>query len=258
MRTVQFSNIIAKQPGLDDRCVRGIATREIADRDGDILSVAGADLSEFQKNPIALFAHDPQKPIARVTLEKRAYEIVATLQFPPPGVSKFADEILGLVKSRVLGALSVGFLPLESKPIPGGGYRFEKWKMLELSVVAIPSNPDAVIIERSLLADRKRKGVLFPGVQKTRAQRLRVLELKKRECDDGAKTQRERIAEVSQRIIEAGSTVTFWDGAPLPEYVFNATKSLERQALRRSSQHYDAHNPPTRADRLREIERRRR
>jgi Caudovirus prohead serine protease len=58
-------------------------------------------------------------------------------------VSKTANETYGLVKGGTLNALSMGFHPIESWPITGGRYRYTKWELLELSIVAVPTNPRA-------------------------------------------------------------------------------------------------------------------
>jgi hypothetical protein len=80
--------------------------------------------------------------------------LVATISFPDQGISERADEILRLLKAGILGAVSIGFLPLEWEPIKGGGLRFTRWELLELSVVSVPANPSALVTERSIsLAD---------------------------------------------------------------------------------------------------------
>ena len=65
------------------------------------------------------------------------------------GVSKLADEFCGLCKAGVLRALSVGFDPIEYKPNKAGGYDYDRWELLELSVVAVPANPGATVFARS-------------------------------------------------------------------------------------------------------------
>jgi len=50
----------------------------------------------------------------------------------------------------VLRALSVGFDPVEVEPNGKGGFNFNKWELLELSIVAVPANPGATVLGRSL------------------------------------------------------------------------------------------------------------
>jgi hypothetical protein len=49
----------------------------------------------------------------------------------------------------VIRAVSIGFEPIDAKPIKDGGLRYERWKLLELSVVSVPANPNATVIARS-------------------------------------------------------------------------------------------------------------
>jgi hypothetical protein len=55
-----------------------------------------------------------------------------------------------LAKAGILGAVSVGFRPLKSEPIRGGDERFTLFELLELSVVTVPCDSDALVIARSM------------------------------------------------------------------------------------------------------------
>jgi phage head maturation protease len=61
-----------------------------------------------------------------------------------------ADEYCALAKSGVIKAVSVGFIPIVREPLRDGSFRFTKWELLELSLVSVPANPNALVIERSL------------------------------------------------------------------------------------------------------------
>jgi hypothetical protein len=70
--------------------------------------------------------------------------------FAPEGVSELADEYCRLAKAGIIRAVSVGFIPVEYEPRRGGGYLFKRWDLLELSLVSVPANPNALVIERRL------------------------------------------------------------------------------------------------------------
>jgi hypothetical protein len=54
----------------------------------------------------------------------------------------------------VLSAVSVGFRPIDAEPIKNGrGVLWKAWELLELSLVAVPSNPNAVVMERAFGKD---------------------------------------------------------------------------------------------------------
>src|SRR4030095_3041480 len=51
-----------------------------------------------------------------------------------------------LIKAGLVPGLSIGFKPIDYKPIEKtGGYRIVKWNWYELSAVTIPMNADATI-----------------------------------------------------------------------------------------------------------------
>lgn len=149
MQTKFISNLIAKGAGLGPRQIRVRASDATQDRVGDVMDVSGCDLTSFRENPIVLFSHDPAHPIGRASLGVSGYALEGVVTFAPEGASRKADEVCALAKSGVLSGVSVGFEPIETKPIPGGGYRVTKWALLELSIVAVPANPSATILERS-------------------------------------------------------------------------------------------------------------
>jgi HK97 family phage prohead protease len=132
-----------------DREIRVVASDGTPDRMNDILDPPGVQLSEFRKNPVVLAQHDNTKPIAVVPdIAVRGDRVEALIRFPDEGVSDTADEYCRLVKSGVLNAVSVGFLPVEYEPRNNGGLFYTKWTLLELSIVSVGANPNALVIER--------------------------------------------------------------------------------------------------------------
>jgi HK97 family phage prohead protease len=155
----QFNRLIVKDAGLTDRQVRAIASDPTPDRVGDVMVPDGCDATAFNDNPIVLFNHDHNRPIATADIKVSSRNVTALINFPPTKISPLADECCGLAKSGVLNAVSVGFNPVDYEQIPGGGKRYTKWELFELSIVSIPANPSALIVERSLprLSPRKRE-----------------------------------------------------------------------------------------------------
>lgn len=124
-------------------------------RDGHILEPQGVDLSGYRKNPIILWQHSPNAPIARAEeVAVDGEKITARIRFAPAGVSEDADRIRGLVKSGIVSTVSVGFDPDwdSAEPIdpkkPNRGQRFKHWTLLECSFVSVPADPDAVVTAR--------------------------------------------------------------------------------------------------------------
>jgi HK97 family phage prohead protease/HK97 family phage major capsid protein len=140
---------VAKAAGNDLEFVLSDATK---DRMGDVIEPKGWDLSNFKKNPIALFNHDSKFPIGtwkNVRVEKN--RLVGQLELAKQGTSDRIDEIIRLVEQDILRAVSVGFSPIEAEPLKdNSGLLFKKQELLETSLVSVPANPSAVQLARSL------------------------------------------------------------------------------------------------------------
>ena len=142
----------------DDRTATFVASDETVDRYGDVVSAKGWDLANFRRNPVFLWMHSQYQPIGRVKkIGVEGDKLMATVKFFDPGDSKMADDLWKLVKKRHLRAVSVGFTaeekniePIRDENETTTGYRFLKQELLELSLVAVPANPNALQVARSL------------------------------------------------------------------------------------------------------------
>ncbi len=126
------------------------------DRDGDIIEQSGWSLTEYQKNPVVLWAHDGrQPPIARAeSVAVEGGRLISVARFAKREEYEFADTVFRLYTGGFLNATSVGFEPQELELIEGEepgdiGFRFLRQKLLEYSAVPIPSNPEALVVARS-------------------------------------------------------------------------------------------------------------
>ena len=136
------------------------------DRMGDVIEPDGWQLDYFRSNPIALWGHDSDKWIGtweNVRIENK--RLVGSIKRREKGKSAFADDVWSAVDEGILRAVSVGFQPLESEPIdrskPGGGLRFKKAALLECSLVAVPANPNALAIAKSMKLSSSTVATIF-------------------------------------------------------------------------------------------------
>jgi HK97 family phage prohead protease len=125
------------------------------DRMGDIIEVEGWELDNFKKNPIALFNHNANFPIGKwKNIKNGEGALRGHLELAPKGTSSRIDEIRRLIDAGILKAVSVGFRPIDSAPInkkdPWSGMRFTKQELVETSLVAVPANPNALAVAKSL------------------------------------------------------------------------------------------------------------
>jgi HK97 family phage major capsid protein/HK97 family phage prohead protease len=143
----------------DERVIRGTATTPSPDRVGDIVDPLGVSF----KNPLPLLhQHDSDKPVGTVTFDKPTKDgITFEARLPkilePGPLKDRVDTAWGEIKAGLVRAVSIGFRALEYAFLDGGGIRFVEPEVLELSLVSVPANADAVIstiksIDRPLLA----------------------------------------------------------------------------------------------------------
>ena len=143
------------------------------DRYGDIIVAEGFDLTNFKKNPVALFNHSAGFPIGTwedLRVVKGALR--GHLRLAPEGISSRIDEIRKLVQAGILKAVSVGFTDIESEPLgmtktPMGmmpsGNRYTKSELVECSVVSVGANPNALAIAKSLRISDDTLAEVFAG-----------------------------------------------------------------------------------------------
>ena len=141
---------------IGERSVLFTISKEVVDRDGDILRASGVDFTNYMKNPVFLSFHNSREfPLGKVTrFWVEGNEVKAIVYFPtleelstnPEQASekaKLVDFTYHCYKTGMLNAVSVGFIPLEWTETKDG-YDITKWELLEFSAVAVPANQDAI------------------------------------------------------------------------------------------------------------------
>jgi hypothetical protein len=163
-RAYSVLNIKAMDDEEEYVSVKGIASTPSPDRMDDIVEPMGA---RFKTPMPLLLHHDSWRPVGTMDFARPKRTGI-------PFVASLPDVVeLGVVRDRVLeawhslkykllGCVSIGFQPDpgHTEQIANGGYHFKEWDWLELSLVAIPANPDAVIQGfKSMDADRIRRAL---------------------------------------------------------------------------------------------------
>ena len=142
-----YSKIEVRSVNDGERVITGIATTPSPDRMGDIVEPLGA---EFAGEIPALWQHNHDQPVGHVKFGKptaKGIPFTMTLaKTDEPGALKDRlDEAWQSVKLRIVRAVSIGFRAIEYALMDGGGIRFLKTEILELSLVTVPANADCTI-----------------------------------------------------------------------------------------------------------------
>ena len=167
-----YSTIEVKALNEDRRTFSGVATTPDTDRVGDIVEPTGAEYSL----PIPLlWQHDAGKPIGHITsvetsgsgIRIRGEVFRAT---ESRTLMDRLDEAWESIKIGLVRGLSIGFMPIEAKPLKNkSGIHFLKWSWHELSAVTIAANQQASIQtiksldNEFLAASGKKESVVWLG-----------------------------------------------------------------------------------------------
>lgn len=148
------------------REVVGIITTDTVDNDGEVLLPGGCVTRIFQGNPICYTNHaykndDNALPIGKVRWLKsgkspKGNDCIIAKAYISDRTQESRD-VFGLVQDGIMKAFSVGFIPLEASKPTAAEIRMRpdwksakkiirKWQMIELSVVGLPCNDDALVM----------------------------------------------------------------------------------------------------------------
>lgn len=160
MQKQVFTTVTTPQATGDEPSI--VISTTALDRDGDEIVPEGCELTAYRSNPVVLFGHDMSSlPVGSTT----NIEII-----PGRGIrarwrwledDDVARRVRNAYDQGVLRAASVGFLPTESERNARGGRRYLRWSLLEWSLCAVPSNPEAVRTLKSLGLDEAENAVVL-------------------------------------------------------------------------------------------------
>lgn len=119
-----------------------IISDESVDRQGEVIKQDGWNFENFLKNPVILFGHDSYDlPIGKgVKIWTEGTKTFLTIEFAATIYDK-AMTIWNMVKNGILNTVSVGFINEEYD-----NNELTKNELLEVSIVPIPANPNAILL----------------------------------------------------------------------------------------------------------------
>ena len=185
MDTVRYRQIKPQQLRADkqSRKITFVASDGSRDTAGTVLNVKGWDLSRYNRNGVVGYQHkvygsaegtdNPDNVIGKGRAYVEGSRLLVEVEFEPADLNSLAEKIYQKLLFGSLNAVSVGFLP-KGKGHWGAGeeastgsrptYYYEGQELLEVSVVNIPSNPNAV--KRSYIQEAQEEELRFLRAQK--------------------------------------------------------------------------------------------
>lgn len=154
MNDLTSSPLQIKSLRLEERQADFVASTEALDADGDIVEQKW-DLERYRKNPVVLFGHSSKDlPIGHATnVGVKDGQLQATIVFASEKANPLAEQVWQSVQERTLRAVSVGFKPREVRQETRNDkdvYVLSDNELYEISVVPIPSNPEALTRMKAL------------------------------------------------------------------------------------------------------------
>jgi len=146
----------------DTRTLTFVASDGARDAAGTVLNQENWSLKRYEKNPIIGYQHevyggwdgsDPDNIIGKARVYVEDGQLLADITFETKDINEKAEKIYKKLLFGSLNAVSVGFLPIGKgswgngeEAIDGSNptYYYAGQELLEISVVNIPSNPNAV------------------------------------------------------------------------------------------------------------------
>jgi len=135
-----------------------IASTPVVDRQHDRVMPMGIDLSNYQKNPVLIFGHNYSEPWAVIGRAADMTVDMSGLRIRPELRASTGDAdpmniVRALWEQNLLRAASIGFQPIEAKANEHGGLDFTRVELLEISLVPVPANQEAIRMAVKALTD---------------------------------------------------------------------------------------------------------
>jgi len=131
---------LEKFVGNGTRTIRGLASTPNVDRHGDVVVPGGGDWNL----PLPLlWQHRHDEPIGSVKEAKVTHDGLRIVAELAEGLGR-ADEAWEMIEAKLVDSFSIGFIGIKGSPIPTGT-KWEKWELIETSIVTIPSNRESKI-----------------------------------------------------------------------------------------------------------------
>ena len=141
-----------------ERKMTFVASDATRDTYHTVIVPEGWDLDRFNRNPVIGYQHelqfsgDPDSVIGKGRAYMADGRLMVDVEFEPADMNPMAEKIWRKLQFGTLNAVSVGFMPMEGRwgtgeEGPGRKnetYYYTQQELLEVSVVNVPANPNAL------------------------------------------------------------------------------------------------------------------
>ena len=153
---------VVRKEGEEGRKLTFVASDETRDAAGTVIRADGWDLDRFNKNGIIGYQHkvygsfegtdNPDNIIGKGYAYVKGKKLMVDVEFEPADINPLADKIYKKLQFGSLNAVSVGFMATdgewgegeESLSGENPTYYYKSQELLEVSVVNIPANKNAL------------------------------------------------------------------------------------------------------------------
>ncbi len=143
------------EENIKNREVEFVISTETIDSYGTVFKMDGWDLKRYESNPVVFYAHksnsdNPDTLIGTSTIRKENGELIGKVKFEEERINPLAEKVFQKVQSGTLRMASIGANPKKGHwgNEKNGEVRdvlyFDEQELLEWSIVAVGSNPDAL------------------------------------------------------------------------------------------------------------------
>jgi len=193
----KFATTLIENAIIDDekKIIRGvIGSTGAIDRHNESVNPEGWDTKNFKKNPVILYAHDywglPIGKALKVYVEGK--KLMFDIQF---ATHDFALKVFDLFKEKILNAFSVGFI-VKKWGEDKDKYSIMEQELLELSVVPVPANQEALanMLHVKSLDDKTKK--LLEDFKALLEKEVERMEAEKKALDEPREDEEPEVEEI--------------------------------------------------------------
>lgn len=144
---------VTVQKGLNYGEVTVIVSNATTDRYGESITMEGIDISQVKRNPVVLWSHKySELPIGKIIkLWRSNGNLYATIRLDYD-LYDFANVVYQMILRGTINAVSIGGLV---KKWSDDYLTIEELEMVEVSVVPVGANPDALVVAKSMGMDEQ-------------------------------------------------------------------------------------------------------